>query len=431
MAVTTVVRVPRQQLSPAQARRVALAAQGFGRPVDASVRPGARQLNSLVDRLGLLQIDSVNVFERSHYLPAFARLGSYDRATLDRLTFAPRGRYVEYWAHEAAIVPVSTWPLFRFRMHDHDSKWRGDASSWLSTSPRMERWLLDEIRDKGPLPASLVEADATVFPRPDRTGPWWGWGDVKRGLESLFRTGALVSAGRRRFERVYALPEQVLPADVLAVDVDRHESHRRLVAHAARAFGVATTSDLADYFRLKSADVVPALRELHDEGVVEPVVVPGWGPTAWLHRAARVPRALESDAVLSPFDPVVWHRPRAERLFGFHYRIEIYTPREKRIHGYYVLPVLQGDQLVGRVDLKSDRQAGVLRVQSAWRERDLAVDVDLLAATLRRAAGWQGLTSIEVEDRGDLAGALRPAVAGPVEATGAPDADGAPDAPDA
>lgn len=415
MAVATVVRVPRQQLSPAQARRVALAAQGFGRPVDGDARPGTRQLNGLVDRLGLLQIDSVNVFERSHYLPAFARLGAYDRATLDRLTFAPRGRYVEYWAHEAAIVPVSTWPLLRWRMRDYDVKWRGDASSWLSTSPRMERWLLDEIRDKGPLPASLVEADAALFPQPDRTGPWWGWGDVKRGLESLFRTGALVSAGRRRFERVYALPEQVLPAEILAVDVDRHEAHRRLVAHAARASGVATAADLADYFRLKVADVVPALRELHDEGVVEPVVVPGWGATAWLHRVARVPRRLEADAVLSPFDPVAWYRPRAERLFGFRYRIEIYTPREKRVHGYYVLPVLQDDQLVGRVDLKSDRQAGVLRVQSAWRERDLPIDVERLATTLRRAAAWQGLGAVEVADRGDLAGALRAPLAGRAE----------------
>ena len=411
MAVATVDRVPRQQLSPAQARRVALAAQGFGGPVDGSTSPGTRQLNLLVDRLGLLQIDSVNVFERSHYLPAFARLGAYDRAALDRLTFAPRGRYVEYWAHEAAIVPVSSWPLLRWRMRDYDDRWRGDESSWLATSPRMERWLLDEIRDRGPLPASLVEADAAVFPRPVRTGPWWGWGDVKRGLESLFRTGALVSAGRRRFERVYALPEQVLPADVLAVEVSRHEAHRRLLAHAARASGVATTADLADYYRLKTADVLPALHELHDEGVVEPVVVPGWGATAWLHRDARVPRRVEADALLSPFDPVVWHRPRAERLFGFRYRIEIYTPREKRVHGYYVLPVLQDDQLVARVDLKSDRQAGVLRVQAAWHERDLPVDVDRLASTLRRAALWQGLDSVEVVGPGDLAGALAAVVA--------------------
>ena len=405
--------MPRDRLSPALARRVALAAQGLGRPTAApgATTVGTRQLTGLVDRLGLLQIDSVNVFERSHHLPVFARLGHYDRAALDRLVFAPRGRFVEYWAHEAAIVPVSTWPLLRWRMHDHDAKWRADEGSWLASKPQMARWLLDEIRDQGPLPASLVQHDAELFPTPTRTGPWWGWGDVKRGLEALFRTGALVSAGRRRFERVYALPEQVLPPAVLGVEVDRAEAHRQLVERAARASGVATAADLADYWRLKAADVAPALRDLHDAGVVQPVTVDGWAAPAWLHAEARLPRRVEADALLSPFDPVVWHRPRAERLFGFRYRIEIYTPQAQRVHGYYVLPVLQDDQLVGRVDLKSDRQAGVLRVQASWRERDLVVDVDRLAALLGRAAAWQGLDGVEVVARGDLAADLAAAVA--------------------
>ncbi|WP_423923026.1 winged helix-turn-helix domain-containing protein [Frigoribacterium sp. 2-23] len=391
-----------ERLSPALARRVALAAQGFGRP---TATVGTRQLNGLIDRLGLVQIDSVNVFERSHYLPFFARLGPYDKTLLDRLTMTPRSRYIEYWAHEAAFVPVSTWPLLRWRMDDYRAKWLGDDSSWLAQNASMARWLLDELRDKGPLPASLIEHDANV-----RTGPWWGWGDVKRGLESLFRVGDVVSAGRRRFERVYALPEQVLPASVLDETVDRAEAHRRLVAHAASAHGVGTTSDLADYFRLKTADVLPALHDLHDEGVLQPVSVDGWTRPAWLHRDARLPRRLDADALLSPFDPVVWERPRAERLFGFHYRIEIYTPQPKRVHGYYVLPVLQGDSLVARVDLKSDRQAGVLRVQAAWRERDLPVDVERLAALLHRASSWQGLDGVEVMPRGDLADALAAAV---------------------
>ncbi|MBF4580031.1 DNA glycosylase AlkZ-like family protein [Frigoribacterium sp. VKM Ac-2530] len=404
--------MPRDRLSPALARRVALAAQGLGRPTAApgSTSVGTRQLTGLVDRLGLLQIDSVNVFERSHHLPVFARLGQYDRDALDRLVFAPRGRFVEYWAHEAAILPVATWPLMRWRMRYHDGRWRADEGSWLSTKPEMARWLLDEIREKGPLPASLVEHDADLFPSPTRTGPWWGWGDVKRGLEALFRVGSLVSAGRRRFERVYALPDQVLPDAVLGVEVDRADAHRQLVAHAARASGVATASDLADYWRLKAVDVVPALRELHDAGVVRPVTVDGWTSPAWLHAEARLPRRLDADALLSPFDPVVWHRPRAERLFGFRYRIEIYTPQAKRVHGYYVLPVLQDDQLVARVDLKSDRQAGVLRVQASWRERDLPVDVERLAALLGRAAAWQGLDGVEVVPRGDLAAALGSAV---------------------
>ena len=394
--------MPVDQLSLPLARRVALAAQGFGRPRPAQV--GTRQLVGTVARLGLLQIDSVNVFERSHHLPVLARLGPSDRSRLDALVLAPPGRFVEYWAHEAAIVPVDTWPLLRWRMDAYREAWsRGD--SWLSANPGTASWLLAELREKGPLPASLVEHDATV-----RTGPWWGWGDVKRGLEALFRTGDLVSAGRRRFERVYALPEQVLPAEVIARQVSRQEAHLALVEHAARAHGVGTADDLADYFRLRAADVAPALRTLTEAGVLRQVAVEGWSRPAWLHAEARLPRAIDADALLSPFDPVVRHRPRAERLFGFRYRIEIYTPRERRVHGYYVLPVLQGDRLVARVDLKSDRQAGVLRVQAAWRERDLPVDVERLVRLLDEAAAWQGLGAIEVVDRGDLAAELRAAV---------------------
>jgi len=401
--LATVDGVAHDQLSPALARRVALAAQGFGASTTTPV--GTRRLTGMIGRLGLLQIDSVNVFERSHYLPLFARLGEYDRAHLDRLTLDGPGRYIEYWAHEAALVPITTWPLFRWRMADHRRRALADDDSWSSANPRLARWLLDLVRDGGPVPASLVEHESNV-----RTGPWWGWGSVKQGLEALFRVGDLVSAGRRRFERVYALPEQVLPRELLDLDVSRHEAHRRLLTQAAAAQGVATTSDLADYHRLKTADVVPALRELHDEGVLAPVEVSGWGRSAWLHRDARRPRRVGADALLSPFDPVVWTRPRAERVFGFRYRIEIYTPLEKRIHGYYVLPVLQDDLLVARVDLKSDRQSGVLRVQAAWRERDLEVDFDRLAALLRRAARWQGLGAVEVMHRGDLAAELRRAV---------------------
>jgi len=395
--------VPVDQLSLPLARRVALAAQGLARPRPASV--GTRQLVGAVGRLGLLQIDSVNVFERSHHLPVLARLGPYDRSRLDDLVLSPPGRFVEYWAHEAAVVPVGSWPLLRWRMAEHAER-AAAGDSWLSTNAGTAAWLLAEIREKGPLPASLVEHDANV-----RTGPWWGWGEVKRGLEQLFRTGELVSAGRRRFERVYALPEQVLPADLLGREVGRHAAHVALVEHAARAHGVGTADDLADYFRLRAADVAPALHELTDAGVLRRVAVQGWSRPAWLHADARLPRAVDADALLSPFDPVVWHRPRAERLFGFRYRIEIYTPRERRVHGYYVLPVLQGDRLVARVDLKSDRRARVLLVQASWRERDLPVDVGRLAALLAEAAAWQGLDRVEVVDRGDLAAELRAAVA--------------------
>ncbi|WP_335339005.1 winged helix-turn-helix domain-containing protein [Microterricola viridarii] len=348
-------------VSAASARRIALAAQGFARPRPAAV--GKRQLNALIGRLGLLQLDSVNVFERSHYMPVFARLGAYDKATLDALTFARGGEYVEYWAHEAAVIPVETWPLLRWRMQHYRDKHAADLSAWAHTNEPMIAWLKAELAEKGPLPASAIEHDANK-----RNGPWWGWSDVKIGLEVLFRWGELASAGRTRFERNYALPEQVLPASVIERAVPRAEAQRELVRHAAEAHGIGTAGDFADYFRMGRVDTLAAVHSLVEEGVLLPVTVEGWKQPAWLHRDARVPRRVEAAALLSPFDPVVWDRKRAERLFGFHYRIEIYTPAPKRVFGYYSLPILLGDTVVGRIDLKNDRQAGVLRVQSAWHE---------------------------------------------------------------
>jgi uncharacterized protein len=391
----------KETVSPAMARRIALAAQGFGRSSVGAV--GTRQLNLLIARLGLLQLDSVNVFERSHYLPAFARLGAYDKAALDRLAFSPKGKYLEYWAHEAAIIPVETWPLMRWRMERYRTRSAGDATAWSHANRPMIDWLKAELGEKGPLPASAIEHEANK-----RTGPWWGHSPVKTGLEVLFRWGELVSAGRTRFERTYGLPEQILPAEVLGLEVPQHEAHKQLLAHAARAHGIGTAADFADYFRLKSRDVVPVLAELEDDGVILPVSVPGWNTTAWLHRDARIPRRIETTALLSPFDPVVWDRKRAQRLFGFHYRIEIYTPAPKRVFGYYNLPILIDDALVGRIDLKSDRQAKMLRVQSAWREPDAgpATVAARIAPLLRQTAAWQGLDAIEVMGRGNLASAV-------------------------
>ncbi|HEY9478208.1 MAG TPA: crosslink repair DNA glycosylase YcaQ family protein [Microbacteriaceae bacterium] len=391
----------KETVSPAMARRIALGAQGFGRRSAAAV--GTRQLNLLIDRLGLLQLDSVNVFERSHYLPAFARLGAYDKVTLDRLAFSPSSRYLEYWAHEAAIIPVQTWPLMRWRMERYRTRSAGDASAWSHANRQLIDWLKAELREKGPLPASAIEHEANK-----RTGPWWGHSPVKTGLEVLFRWGELVSAGRTRFERTYALPEQILPAEVLNADVPQHEAHKRLLAHAARAHGIGTAADFADYFRLKSKDALPVLRELEDEGVIVPVTVPGWDRQAFLHRDARIPRRLDATALLSPFDPVVWDRARAQRLFDFHYRIEIYTPAPKRIFGYYNLPILIDDKLVGRIDLKSDRQEKTLRVQSAWHEphADQATVAARIAPLLGQTAAWQGLEAVEVMGRGNLASAV-------------------------
>ncbi|QEO15465.1 winged helix-turn-helix domain-containing protein [Agromyces intestinalis] len=391
-------------VSPALARRIAIAAQGFGRPAPAD--PGTRALATLLDRLSLLQIDSVNVFERSHYLPAFSRLGGYDRALLDRLTTGKRGRTVEYWAHEAAFIPRGLWPLFGFRraaFHAKGHAWGG----WVAENRELSRFLLAELAANGPMRASTIEHDAN-----ERRGPWWGWSDVKRTLEWMLRTGEVVCIERRRFERVYALPEQALPAGLLDADPEPADAIRELVGLAASALGIATLPDLADYWRLKRAEALPAIADLEDAGVLQPVTVPGWTtgskPTpAWVHRDARRPRRLDAAAVLSPFDPVVWFRPRAERLFDFHYRIEIYTPEPQRVFGYYSLPVLIDDRVVGRVDLKSDRKAGVLRVQSAWSEASAPPETAArLAPVLERAAAWQGLGEVVVAGRGDLSPAL-------------------------
>ena len=387
-------------ISAAQARRIALAAQGFGRPRPDAI--GTRQLNGAIDRLGLLQLDSVNVFERSHYLPLFARLGSYDKAQLDALTFARKGRYIEYWAHEAAIIPVSSWPLFRWKMSAMRERYSSAADGWVRSNQGMLEWLRAELADKGPLAASQIEHDASA-----RKGPWWGWSEVKTGLEYLFMFGEVVTAGRTRFERTYALAERVLPAPVLDSVVPKDEAIRQLMSVSAKAHGIGTLTDLADYFRLKRDPARAALRDLVDDGELIPVTVPGWNRPAWLHRDARIPRRIEATALLSPFDPVVWERDRAERMFGFHYRIEIYTPAAKRIFGYYTLPLLVDDRLVGRVDLKSDRQNRVLRVQATWTEVGAPPETAArLAPLLRETAAWQGLDGIEVMDRGDQAGAI-------------------------
>jgi len=400
-----VVLAMTETISPQLARRIALAAQGFGRPLPAAAA-GTRQLTGLVDRLGLLQIDSVNVFERSHYLPAFSRLGQYDRTQLDRLS-GERGRLVEYWAHQAALIPRHLWPAFAFRREEYRRK-GSDWGGWVRENRDLAAWLVRELADKGPMRASEIEHDAN-----ERRGPWWGWSDVKRTLEWMFRTGEVVCVERRRFERVYALPEQVLTEPERTADLPEADACRELVGRAAAALGIATAADLADYWRMKSAQVRPAIEALVDEGVLLPVTVPGWQTSgratpAWVHREARRPRRIETTALLSPFDPVVWFRPRTERLFGFHYRIEIYTPEPKRVFGYYSLPVLVDDRLVGRVDLKSDRKSGVLRVQSAWVEAGVAPGevAERLTPTLHHAAAWQRLDEVVVSGRGTLAPAL-------------------------
>ncbi|WP_426320347.1 winged helix-turn-helix domain-containing protein [Microbacterium sp. E-13] len=413
----------KSSLSAVEARRIALAAQGFSRPRPATA--GTRQLNGALARMQTLQIDSVNVFARSHYMPLFSRVGAYDTAALDRLLFARRAPYVEYWAHVAAFIPAADWALFDFRMRAMREKYGGKRGGWYDSNRDTVAWIKDELADRGPLRPAQIEHDAKKGAR----GPWWDWDVVKHALEHLWLFGEVAIAGRRGFERRYALAEHVIPPDVLASPVPRDDAVRELVRRATRAYGVATAADIADYWRIADRKAVTAaLGDLVDDGELHPVTVEGWTTAgrpspAWLHRDAAIPRRIRAAAILTPFDPVVWFRDRAERLFDFEYRIEIYTPAPKRRFGYYSLPVLIDDDIVGRVDLKADRAASTLRVQSAWWEHGRPADAaPRLAEELRLAASWQGLESLSVSRWGDAADDLARALpeaarhdAGPAE----------------
>ena len=378
-----------ERISPALARRIALAAQGFGVARPRHVDQG--HLGRLVQRLGLHQIDSVNVLARAHYLPAFSRLGAYDPGLLDRAAWAGRRerRLFEYWAHEASLLPLATHPLLRWRMARADRGLAGYAGMRVFARARRAEAMavLERIQEEGPLAASDFESS--------RTG-WWEWSDSKRMLEWLFYAGHITTATRRRsFERVYDLTERVIPPAILALPTPPEDlAHRLLIDQSARALGIATASELRDYFRLGPQDAKAAIDELVEEGTLVPAVVPGW-PPAFLHREARRPRRIEARALLAPFDPLIWERTRTERLFGFRYRIEIYVPEAKRQHGYYVLPFLLGDRLVARVDLKADRQASRLLVHAVHLEPAAPAEtIDALGLELEALASWLGLSDV-------------------------------------
>jgi uncharacterized protein YcaQ len=396
-----------ERLPAGLARRIALAAQGFGEPRP-SAPVGTRQLGRLADRLAVLQIDSVNVLSRAHYLPAFSRLGVYPRAALDELSGRRRALF-EYWAHEASYLPVRLHPHLRWRMSTAEQHaWRSMVQIQRER-PDYVAEVLAQVRESGPIKASDL-----VGPRADRPKAMWNWHAGKVALEWLFYAGVLTARGRTAgFERIYDLTERVLPAEVVqAPTPEPADAVRELVRTAARALGVATERDLRDYFRLRPERARQAITELADAGELQPVEVAGWNTPAWLHPQARRPRWIRARALVSPFDSLVWERPRVERLFGFRYRIEIYTPAAKRVHGYYVLPFLLGDQLVGRVDLKADRQAGALRVQAAHVEEgaERALVCTALADELRLMADWLELDDLHVADRGGLSGDLSRAV---------------------
>jgi uncharacterized protein YcaQ len=382
----------RATLRLSEARRIALAAQLFGKPPPS--RAGRAAVLSTVRGLGLVQIDSVNVLVRSHYLPAFSRLGAYDRSLLDALAYRrPRGLF-EYWGHEASLLPIETYPLLRWRMaraRDGRGMWSSIAAFGREQAAAVKR-LRETIAANGPMSASDFESSKG-------SGGWWGWSDVKRGLEYLFWSGVITTSSRRSsFERVYDLMERVLPANVYdAPEMTEHDAQRQLVRIALRAFGVATEADLRDYFRLAPADAKARVDELVEAGEALQVTVEGWKQPAYLDPARSIPRRIEASALLSPFDALVWHRPRTTRLFDFEYRLEIYTPARKRVHGYYVLPYLLDEELVARADLKADRAASTLLVNAVHYEPNAArpLVTPRLHDDLEALAAWLGLSAVK------------------------------------
>ncbi|AAS05183.1 winged helix-turn-helix domain-containing protein [Mycobacterium avium subsp. paratuberculosis] len=399
--------VSTRRLSVAQARRIAVAAQGFTEPRPAGAVTRAH-LNRLISKIQVLQLDSVSVTVRAHYAPVFSRLGPYDREVLDRAAWGPRSSrlLVEYWAHEAALMAVEDWPLLRWRMRQYrHGRW---GTHIVQANPRLADAVVAAVAELGPSTAGQIEAHLAAEPR-RRKGAWWNRSDTKWVAEALFAAGVLTTATRVGFARHYDLVERVLPADVLARRVDDDEAIRELTLRAAGALGVGTEADIRDYFRLSAAQVKPAIAELVAAGDLERVEVAGWPAPAYLRAGRAVPRTDRGTALLCPFDPLIFFRPRVERLFEFHYRIEIYTPAAKRRYGYYVWPLLMDGRLAARVDLKADRAEGTLRVLGAFAEPQAPRPrvAAVLAGELWSMASWLGLGGLSVADRGDLALALR------------------------
>lgn len=379
-----------------QARRIALAAQGFGdkRPANGV---NAGHLRRLMGKIGLLQLDSVNVLVRSHYLPVFSRLGAYSRELLNEYAYKRRNLF-EYWAHVASLVPMERYPLFRHRMERFEGWHRVEGLQ--KKHPGYLEATLEEVRNRGPLTVSDLDDPVK------RRGSWWGWGAAKIALEYHFGRGTITTAGRKGFTRIYDVTERVIPPHLRdAEPPPADEAMRELLLLGARHHGIGTAKDIADYYRLPILDARRLLDELAGSGALEEVEVRGWREAAYLHPEARWPRRVEARALVSPFDPIVWERDRTERLFDFFYRIEIYVPQPERVYGYYVLPFLLGDRLVARVDLKSDRQGKRLLARGAYAEDGVDREhvARELAAELQTMAEWLGLDAVVVEPKGDLA----------------------------
>ena len=395
-------------LTAGQARRVAVAAQGFAdaRPRGAVTRAHVKRL---ISRIQVLQLDSVSVAVRAHYAPVFSRLGAYNRHILDRAAWSHSARsprlLVEYWAHEAALMSVDDWPLLRWRMREYKhGRWDTDV---VKKNPRLADDIVAAVAELGPATAGQIEAHLATEPRRTK-GPWWGRSDTKWVAEALFSSGVLTTATRVGFARHYDLTERVVPPEVLARHIPDDEAIRQLTLRAATALGVGTEADIRDYFRLSPKQIKPAVADLVASGELERVEVDGWTAPAYLKAGQIVPRLDRGTALLCPFDPLIFFRPRVQRLFDFFYRIEIYTPAPKRQYGYYVWPFLLDGRLVGRVDLKADRASDALQVVGAFVEpgEQPGQVAAALATELEAMASWLDLAKMSVGERGDLAAAL-------------------------
>jgi uncharacterized protein len=391
--------MPRNQMSIGEARRTALAAQGFDRARPTDV-PQQRHIRQVIRRLGVLQLDFVNVLVPAHNLVVYSRLGPYDRDRMHKLVYQGSD-FIEHWAHEASIVPVERWPHLKYR--------RDDFIPWPS-SPIMKlrgrKKYLADVLAKVKAHGALTSNDLPRVTGPKRKPGDWHRSVPRWALEYHFGNGDVSVADRlSNFQRVYDLPQRVISEPLFSTRVSREESQRALLDKAAKAHGVASLHDLADYFRMSAREAEPRVEELVEEGRLQTVTVEGWDKTVYLHRSSRIPNSISARSLLSPFDPVVWFRPRAERLFDFHYRIEIYVPAGKRKWGYYVLPFLMDDRIVARVDLKSDRRAGVLLVKAAHPEKNISMQktARALANELRTLADWLNLEHVKVSRKGALA----------------------------
>ena len=401
-------------LSVAEARRVALAAQGFGFGKQQSDSQASwRQIKPVIDRMGLLQIDTINILIRSHYLPVFSRLGAYDIKLFDTKAFGSTQRQLfEYWGHEASLIPLTMQPLFRWRM-EKARNLQGiyrQLKKLVEQKPAYINTIFAEIKTRGPLAARELQN------RQKENGSGsgsWRWDDGKAALEYLFWTGQITTASRRGFERVYDLTERVIPANILNLPTPTaDDAQRQLLNIAGQALGVASEADLRDYFRLSATEAKPRIAELVENGDIYPVHIDNWKQPAYLHRNAKLPGKISAQALLTPFDPLVWERNRIERLFDFNYRIEIYTPVAKRRYGYYVLPFLVDERLAARVDLQADRNNQNLRVLACYIEDDITSEpvVTTLGVELLKLATWLNLSDVVIKQRGNLARPLRHAM---------------------